>query len=178
MSSFSSPATAAYDRPVAAPSKAAARPVLRRPATKKPRAPSPIRQPTIIVGTGSAGWAAPPAGVETVRNRDQADGEGAGPGELVAPRPAVLQELAKDQGEDGAADQQRLDKRKRSVPQRQGVRSEAADIGYGTGDPQRVTERPRDEADQKLVTLALGFAHQPSTSVLERRGNPEQGCGR
>lgn len=45
------------------------RPVLRRPAKKNPRTPRPIKPPTAIVGRGSAGWATPPAGVATVRNK-------------------------------------------------------------------------------------------------------------
>ena len=90
----------------------------------------------------------------------------------------MLEELAKDQGEDGAADQQRLDQRERSLPQSQGVQSEAADISNGTGDPQRVAERPEMKPTSRSSPLPWASLTSPSTSVLERSGNPEQGGGR
>jgi hypothetical protein len=47
--------------------------------------------------------------------QDQPDSKGAGPGKLVAPGPAVLEELTKDQGEDRTTDEQRLDQRERAL---------------------------------------------------------------
>jgi hypothetical protein len=82
---------------------------------KKPKGTEPDQAPDDDRrhGVGGLGDSAGRGGDDEEQN--QPDSKDAGPGDLVASGPPVLEELTKDQGEDRTTDEQRLDQAERAV---------------------------------------------------------------